>query len=635
MSPSRLLSLCALFLMVGCHEFALRSQSPEPENSSDEFETQVETPLIGEFTTTAGRNLITLQGVGLITGLDGTGEDPPVSVYRTTLMNDMRRRGISNPNQILADPSTAMVVVRAYLPPLIRKGETFDVEVRLPPNSTASSLEGGWLMDTYLAEHALVPGQGMMKGHVFAKAQGSVLVSNLVNSDGDSEGLVKRGRILAGGRSLKDRDLSLFLKGSFRSVRNSKRIADRIAMRFYHYKSAGLREALAEAKTDQKVELRLHPRYKENYPRFLDVIHSIAFRETDVAQRVRMQQLQDELFDPTKAERASIHLEAIGHSSIPMLQQALDSPLLECRFHAAVALAYLGDASGVTTLAEAARTEPAFRIFALAAMATLEEAEVHVSLRELMSEISEETRYGAFRSLSILDPLDPFIRGEKLNEDFMFHIVDSAGPPMVHVTHRRKSELVIFGANQQFQVPMVLRAGRHILVTSAPGSTGVTVSRYEVGKPDQQRQVSARVADVIRVVAELGGTYPEIASLLIQADKQHNLSGTLAIDSLPQAGRMYLRPKSDEVATEKKARIGREQSLPNLFDSLRDPGDGDGAMPALGETRAGAASARDLTGRTSADRELPEDPGNARSEDDSADPGPLRKAWNLLTGTTE
>lgn len=629
MSPWRLIVACALVSLLGCQEFALRSQSPDVEPASEEFDTKVETPLIGEFTSTAGRNLITLQGVGLVTGLDGTGEDPPVSVYRTTLLNDMRRRGITNPNQILADPSTAMVVVRAYLPPLIRKGETFDVEVRLPPNSTAKSLEGGWLMDTYLAEHAMVPGQGMMKGHVFAKAEGSILVSNSVNANGDPEGLVKRGRILAGGRSLKDRELSLFLKGGFRSVRNSKRIADRIALRFFHYNSSGLREPLAEAKTDQKIELRLHPRYKENFTRYLDVIRSIAFRETDVAQRVRMQQLQDQLFDPTQAERAAIQLEAIGNASIPVLKNALQSPLLECRFHAAVALAYLGDASGIDALTESARSEPAFRIFALAAMATVDEAEVHVALRELMNEVSGETRYGAFRALSILDPHDPFIRGEKPNDEFLFHVVDTSGPPMVHVTHRRKSEVVIFGADQKFQVPMVLRAGPHILITSAPGSTGVTISRYEVGKPDEQREVSQRVSDVIRTVAELGGTYPEIVSMLIQADTQHNLPGQLGIDSIPQAGRLYLRPQSEDAPGSQKARIGREQNMPNLFDSLQAPVDEDDSMPALVDPEPGAASAVDLTDRTTEGRELPEDPGN---ESKPAKPGFMMKAWRFFTG---
>lgn len=550
-------------LSLGCQKFDLRSQNPEVE--PDEFETRVETPLVGEYTTTAGLNMVTLEGVGLVTGLDGTGGDPPVSSARSVLLDDMRRRGVKHPNQILADPSTALVVVRAYLPPLIRKGETFDIEVRLAPNSTATSLEGGWLMETYLSERALIPGQGVMKGHVFAKAQGPILVSQQTAGDDAETGKIKRGKILAGGRSLKERELSLFLRSDYRSVRTSKSIASRIGQRFFSYNSAGIREPLAVAKTDQKIELKLHPTYKENYPRYLQVIRAMARRETEVGRRVRMQRLEDELNHPETSERAAIALEAIGSEAVPVLKSALNNKLLECRFHAAVALAYLGEPSGVTVLQEAVAEEPAFRVFALTAMAAIDESETHVALRELMDSPSAETRYGAFRALTTLDRNDPFVRGVPLNDQFLFHVVDTSGPPMVHVTHRKKSELVLFGAGQEFRRPLVLRAGKHILVTSSPGSDHVTVSRYEVGKPDMRREVSAQISEVVHTVAEFGGNYPEIVSMLIQADRQKNLPGQFAIDALPRIGRTYFRPDPDSPGARQRARIGRRGSTPNLF----------------------------------------------------------------------
>ena len=72
------ISKTAIVLLVaacGCRDLDLRFQSPDVE--PEDFETRVETPLIGEFTTTAGLNLITLQGVGLVPGLDGTPRPPP------------------------------------------------------------------------------------------------------------------------------------------------------------------------------------------------------------------------------------------------------------------------------------------------------------------------------------------------------------------------------------------------------------------------------------------------------------------------------------------------------------------------------------------------------------------------------
>jgi flagellar basal body P-ring protein FlgI len=546
-------------------ESLARSQSPDEADSP--LETTVETPLIGDHTTIAGLNLITLQGVGLVTGLDGTGSDPPPSHYRELMLDEMRRRNIKNPNQILASPNTALVIVRAYLPPLVRKGDKFDIEVRVPGESESTSLNGGWLMEAYLSEQQIVPGQGLMKGHVFAKAEGPILVSTGEGEKEDLAGVLRRGRVLGGGVSLTERDLTIFLRNDFRSFRNAKRIADRIGTRYFTYNEFGLREPLAEAKTDQRIVLSIPPKYKENYPRYLQVIRNIAFRETNIATRVRMEKLQEELNNPKTSEKASLQLEALGNDAIPVLKQALKNPSLEVRFHASVALAYLEDPEGIKHLAEAARVEPAFRIYSYAALAAVDDAEAHLALRELMSGTSAETRYGAFRSLSVLDANDPFIRGEKLNDQFMLHVLATEGSPLVHLTNRRFAEVVLFNAEQEFQTPIAIKAGEHILITAPSGSETITVSRYELGKSDQRQQVSRRIADVVKSVSEMGASYPDVAQMLVQADNQQNLPGALEIDALPKAGRAYFRPDPNNPDKPgKSTRRGNSGLVPNLFD---------------------------------------------------------------------
>ncbi|WP_145211385.1 flagellar basal body P-ring protein FlgI [Gimesia alba] len=584
---------------------SLRSQSPDEDETSlaDEFETdvKVETPFIGEYTQITGKNLIALQGVGLVTGLNGTGGNPPPSVHREALLREMRRRNVKNPNHILRSPSTALVIVKAYLPPLIRKGETFDVEVYLPGNSEATSLEGGWLMESPLAEQAMIQGRGLLKGHILAKARGSILIPPMSEEDRKkgTAGILRRGRILSGGISkAEDRDLALYLRNDFKSIRNAQRIANRIGGRFHHFDKYGIEEPLAEAKTDKKVVLKLKPRYKHNDSRYLQVVRNIAFRETDVAQRVRMQKLTEEIMMPEKAERAAIQLEAIGKKSIPILKAALKSPLLEVRFHAAVALAYLDDGSGLKALAEAAREEPAFRVYALAAMSAIDEPEAHMYLRDLMSMTSAETRYGAFRALWTLDKNDPFIRGEDMNGQFLLHVLETEletvadhdpdakegnpknGGPMIHITHRKHPEVVLFGSKQEFRVPIAVRAGK-VLITGAPGTEEITVSKYEVGEPDQRKRVPKNIAVVIRTAVEMGASYPDIAQMILQANQQGNIDGQVEIDALPEGGRMYYRPteedalmalksgsmKSNKPKRKKGARIGNQNVVPNIFHS--------------------------------------------------------------------
>ncbi|HIQ21394.1 MAG TPA: hypothetical protein EYH34_09205, partial [Planctomycetes bacterium] len=554
--------------------------SPEKDDETDQFETKVETPLVGDYISFAGLNLVTLEGVGLVTGLDGTGGDPPPSVYRTRMYREMKRRGVPHPNEILSSPNTALVIVRAYLPPLVRKGERFDVEVRVPEGSNATSLNGGWLLETYLAEQAVVPGQGVLEGHVLAKAKGPILISTGVSGDEESlAGVLRRGRILGGGISMTNRDLTIYLRSDFRSVRNSRRIANRIGQRFHAYNRHGIKEPLAEAKTDQTIRLKVPKRYKDNYPRYLQVIRNIAFRETPVARRLRIERLESELAVPETAAKAALQLEAIGTEAVPVLRRALDHPDLEVRFHAAMALAYLNQTDGLKVLAEAALKERSFRVYALAGLAAVDEAESIMILRDLLSTQHDETgrvydsaelRYGAFRALWTLDKNDPFIRGESMNGQFSLHVLDTRGEPILHLTHRKRAEIVLFGADQRFLPPMAVRAGNHILVTAQPGSETVTLSRYEPGRPDRRRTVSTLVADVIRAAVDLGASYPDVAQMLIQANNQHNLASRLEIDALPRADRRYHRRR--RARAESVARRPRRPIVePNLFSGGPSP----------------------------------------------------------------
>ena len=603
-----LCSVIGLFCLAGCESFQrhLRLQSPEQEPESDEFETEVKTPLIGDYVTFGGLNLVTLEGVGLVTGLDGTGGDPPPSAYRTRLYQEMKRRDVVNPNEILRSPNTALVIVRAYLPPLIRKGEHFDVEVRVPEGSDTTSLNGGWLLETPLAEQAIVPGQGVLQGHIFAKGEGPILISTGEGADKESlAGVLRRGRILGGGISRRERDLTIYLRNDFRSVRNSRRIAERIGKRFHAYNGHGIKEPLAEAKTDQTIVLKVPRRYKDNYPRYLQVIRSIPFRETTVARRLRLNRLESELSMPEKAEKAALQLEAIGAEAIPTLKAALDNSNLEVRFHAAMALAYLEQTEGLKVLAEAARDERAFRVYALAGLASVDDSESIMLLRDLLNSQqnengedsgSAELRYGAFRALRTLDRNDPVVHGEQMNEQFNLHVLNVTGDPMTHLTHRRNAEIVLFGANQEFLTPMAVRAGNHVLVTASPGSQTVTVSRYEIGHEDQRRTVSRRIADVIRTAAEFGASYPDVAQMLIQADRQHNIDSRLAIDALPRAGRVYYRESATGKST--PTRTGRSHNAPNLFftgggEKSNTPSDDSDSPAAHPEEDSGTATLAD------------------------------------------
>src|SRR5262249_6562294 len=163
------------------------------------------------------------------------------------------------------------------------------------------------------------------------------------------------------------------------------KMADHIGRRF-HYHDHGVKKPLAVAKTDQYIELRVHPRYKENYVRYIQVIRNIALDETGPERTDRMERLRKSLMVPQTAMQSATELEAIGADSIVILKEGMASPDPEVRYYSADALAYLGDGAGTQILADAARNEPAFRIFALAALTTLGTPEARECLIKLMVE---------------------------------------------------------------------------------------------------------------------------------------------------------------------------------------------------------------------------------------------------------
>jgi hypothetical protein len=551
-------------LLAGCQDFDLRLQSPE-ERAKEKARKKAHealsgqgkhSKLIGDYIGVRGLNTVTLEGVGLVTNLDHTGDDPPASEYRAALLEDMKRREIKDPNKIIADPSTALVLVKAFMPPLIRKGETFDVEVYLPDGSEATSLRGGILMECDLTEQAVVRNRGTLKGHRLAEAHGAVLSVGTENK-GDA---VRRVMIPAGAKYRgPDLNLSLQLRSDYKSIRMAQRIAHRIGLRFHDYDEAGQKRPLAEAKSDTTIELIVHRRYRDNYPRFLQVIGHILLLDSPIDRRLRLERLREELLEGRTAERASLELEAIGSEAVPVLREGLESEVLEVRFHSALVLAYLGHSDCAAVLVEAADKEPAFRVFALAALAAVGGLEAQSELRKLLGHESMETRYGAVRALSTIDENDPSIQSMKSERGFVLRIVDSEGPPMIHITQRQKEEIVIFGADQEFQPPMVVSAGRNFIIKAEPGKPLVTISRFAKGSSVYRSTCPARVADVILELGRLKAAYPDVVQMLLEAEKQHNLLATIGIDQLPRPGRIYTRPSGDNGS------VGTEGASPNLF----------------------------------------------------------------------
>lgn len=565
MKPCQAWLVCMGLALTGCAAPALRSQSPEEFVALAESKTK----LIGEVARPFGHTYVKVESVALVTGLDNTGEDPAPSPQRASLLHELQTIGVQNPNQLLASPTTALVLVRGFLSPGVQKGDKFDLEVVVPPRSETTSLRGGWLMETRMTELAVLGGQ-VHEGHFLATGEGAVLVDPAASGEKD-RGLLIRGRVLGGGTALKSRDMGLYIAPEDKSARLATQIGQAINRRFHAF-VRGIKQGVANPKSDERIDLKIHPRYKDNLARYIRVVRSIPIKESPAEQVARLGLLERQLLDPITSSTAALRLEAIGREGIDTLIKGIESSDSEVRFYAAEALAYLDDSRAAAPLARAAREESAFRAYALAALSTIDDMAAHEQLMNLLDVPSSETRYGAFRALWAMNPNDAQIRGENLGGQFGYHVLNTVGPQMIHVTRSFRPEVVLFGYEQVLEAPFVLEAGKSILVKSNEGGK-MTVSKFVIGQPDQKRVVTTKVDDLIRAIVELGGTYPDVVQALQQAKTRHALPGRFEVDALPETDRAY-RHKDQSLSEAETEAAGDEHivvasPMPDLFSSKK------------------------------------------------------------------
>jgi flagellar basal body P-ring protein FlgI len=555
-------------LLLGCTSPLMLTSSDVKESQSLAELTPPESPedgvlLVKDVSVPWGLNYITLEGVGLVTGLEKTGSDPPPSGQRSALIGDMQTYEVKNPNMILASPETSLVLVRCFLPPGVQKGDRCDVEVRIPSKSETTSLRGGWLMRARLREVAVLE-QALRTGHVEGLAEGQVLIDAVFDSNTDTV-RETRGRVLGGGMALTSRPIGLVVLSEQHSIRTSSQAGAAINARFHTY-DRGVKRGVATPKRDNFIELEVHPRYKHNLVRYVRIVQNIAVIESPADRLRRLEQLERKLLEPTTAATAAIQLEAIGKEAIRILQKGLASGDPEVRFYAAESLAYLDEATAADVLAQTARTMPAFRWHAIAALSAMEHVGAYDALAGLFHVPSAETRYAAFRALRAKNPLDPLVRGQSFGDQFTYHTLDTTGPAMIHLARSRTAEIVLFGQDIELQPPAFLYAGKKILLKDS-GDGRIKVSRFAVGEADRQQFCTTKLDDVVRTIVQIGGGYDEVVECLQEAKRQEYLEPRVVVDALPRVNREYHRgeePAPAETPAEEDARQVASP-LPDMF----------------------------------------------------------------------
>lgn len=557
--------------VVGCvHQKQSLLKSEKPDDKEPEVRT------VGDWTTVSNADPVAVSGVGLVIHLEGTGGSAPPGGFRTMLEEQLRKDGVENPKEALANPNTSMVLVSGLIPAGARKGDPIDLDVALPPNSKTTSLRGGVLLDCPLKDYSstktLEPGSAggdrLLAGHALATASGAVLVGL---GDGDEGARLRQGKIWAGGKNKIDRPFFLVLNRDQQRAQIAMKLAERINETF-HGCNRSPNTDLAVAKNNQIVNLIVPPQYKHNIPRFLRVVRMVPI-DAQPEQGSYVRSLEDRLLDPAQAISAALRLEAMGPKSMPILKRGLDHDHAVIRLACAEALAYLGSPTAGAELARIVEEQPSLRAFALTALASLDEAIADVKLKELLGSTSPEVRYGAFRALRAKNEHDPMVEGELLNRSFWLHRVPTKSAPLAHLSTSRRAEIVLFGEDLELVAPLSCRVGE-FTVTMDEASNQCQVARMSPTKGMCRRQCTPKLEDTLRTLADLGGNYTDALEFMQKCGKLRGVTGQVAVDALPQAIDVVELAKSghkdpDYLRTQEEIAKAKSQmgDVPNLFDT--------------------------------------------------------------------
>jgi flagellar basal body P-ring protein FlgI len=546
---------------------------------------------VGDLSFVVSRGEMKVEGVGLVVGLDNTGANPPPSWQRQQLVDEMSKAGVEHAEKLLESKQVSMVLVKLTIPIGVSPTDRLDVQVEVPPACATKSLAGGYLMLTRLREVMMAGGSPRI-GSDIALAQGPVMIGTPTKPKDP-----KVGRVLGGGRAKKEHPYTLVIKENRKSFKTSKILETVINERF-HQTEDGHQKGMATAKTDSYLVLKVPPIYHQNQGHYFRVVQLLPMIDTPELRTRRMEAWSKELLDPEAAGIAAMKLEGLGPTAVETLQEGLKSADSQVRFFAAESLAYLNDTTGVETLGKAVASQKEFRTVALAALAALDQAAAHIQLRKLMDNPEIEVRYGAFNALRTLDPHDGALgrvpvldelprdpdddepaesmavaiasasKRRRPDDPFSLYIVDSDGPPLVHVSRTRRSEIVIFGRDQKMLTPIVLGTGA-ILLNASLNDEKLELSKIvpnRIADSDLKVTTTLELADVVRRMANLGASYPEIVTILESASRQQNLPGKLVVDAVPVTSTRYLEammgkgtPKKDDALQRASATSSRSR----------------------------------------------------------------------------
>ena len=444
---------------------------------------------IGSVCELTGYQAARVQAYSLVIGLPRTGSSEcPVSV-KHHLLQELRRLKSQNmipgiyadteAKRIISSPSTAVVTVRALIPPGAPKGETFDVEISAIEGTQTTSLQGGFLIPTDL--QVVVPGQTgrMLASQPIAIAKGPIFINPFPITTGVNQSTdPRRGIVLAGGRSKAPRKIELSLLRP--DYRTAQLIKNRINGRFVSADDPEIAQA-----TRSSIQLTVPQKYRDNYSHFISLAWGMYLRgnpgylETKLRELVRLIEAKDADY-----ESIALSWEGIGRPSLKYLEPLYSQHTAETKgFYAARTALNLDDKKAIDYLIRMARNDrhPCQTLAAQALTTCADDLSARRALMGMLNQDNYRLRLIAYKGLQQSN--DPAISSTNSAGEFKIDQVKTAGDKFIAAWAVDEPRIVIFGDELRCQPNLFYESRDDSLTLNAQNdATVISITRRLPGR---------------------------------------------------------------------------------------------------------------------------------------------------------
>ena len=439
-------------------------------------------------------------GYGLVIGLNGTGSNEIPPQVRAHMLADLARRGMGEsirgwgnltPAELIESSDTAVVIVEAVIPQAgsgrkptrgnlskdhaSLRGTMFDVHVFAEPSSATTSLENGFLLPTFLRLGQLTTGK--TQAREVATASGNLFINPFAEPGAIGRDSVRRtaGRILEGGEVLHNIPMRLIL------IEPSHTRASMIqtAINRVFPEEFGQDGPTAHGMSDEQIEIRVPPSWKDDVPTFMNLMLHITMRlqnPESVAITIKRLLLQDP--SPKNADAATWRWRAIGSRSLSIIRNLYEHPEELPRLSALRAGGGLGDPISVPYLVEMATSKIGLgsRLDALDMLKHMpQDYRIETGLRPLLDSDDLEVRLRTAETLAFRN--DPIIKKFTINKKFDLVLVPSQHN-MVYVTQTGWPQIILTG-NIEIERPLTLSAwSNRLLIKEIADNPDMLEVRY-------------------------------------------------------------------------------------------------------------------------------------------------------------